>query len=279
MTGATDGIGFSMAKELAQRGHSIIIVGRNEEKLARSKTALEAEPNVGEVVTIKIDLADSSLANYERIKGQIDADNRDIGILINNAGTFPGEFKPFTSYPMQDSSDLVNVNILATVYFTRLILPSFLRRKKGLLVNVSSIISYTPVGYNNAYGPTKSFVNAFSEMLYNELSSTPIDVVNLTPGGVHTKLLTAATVLQKAGLINPSPEDYARSAINAIATPILFTSGTMIHGIFCKMTILLRTLGLDFYAFKASIKMTARNFKETQTGEEPPLVEGTDSAQ
>lgn len=268
ITGATDGIGLCMAKELAQRGLSIIIVGRNEEKLAKSKAIVEAEQNGGEVVTIKIDLSDSSLDNYESIKSQIDADNRDIGILINNAGTFPGQFMPLTQFDIKDTRDIVNVNILGTVFFTRLILPSMLKRGKGLIVNVSSIISFLPFGYNNAYAPSKTYVNAFSEMLQNELSSYPIDVINLTPGGIFTKLFVAATEYSKPNCLYPTAEDYAKSTINAIATPLLTMSGTLTHGIICKLTLITNYIGITPYIYKSAIKLAARDFKTKQVIEQ-----------
>lgn len=269
ITGATDGIGLAMAKELAQRGHSLIIIGRNEEKLSTCKASLQAEQTDAEVVAIKIDLADSSEENYASVVGQIDIENRDIGILINNAGTFPGVFKPFAQYDTKDSIDIVNVNILATVLFTKMILPSMLRRGKGMIVNVSSLIGYAPSGYNNAYGPSKSYVNAFSEMLQNELSSYPIDVVNLTPGGVLTKLYNEAIKETKPNCFNPSANDYAKSAINAIATPLSTMSGTLAHGLICKSILLLRSMGFTtFSAYKMSLMVMAKNYQTKQVIEQ-----------
>lgn len=278
VTGSTDGIGLALSKELARRGHSLIIIGRNEQKLANSKVSIEAEQTDGEVVAIKIDLSDSSEHNYASIKGQIDAENRDIGILINNAGTFPGYFKPFAQYDDKDTRDIVNVNILATVFFTKMILPGMLNRRKGLIVNISSLISYSVGGFNNAYGPTKSFVNAFSEMLQNELSSYPIDVVNLTLGGVVTKLYAAAVRYSKPNCISPSADDYARSAINAIATPLSTMSGSLTHGLQCKMILLLRSVGASFYIFKLVMTLGANNFQSKQVVEQDETLLNRDGA-
>lgn len=237
ITGSTDGIGLAFAKELARRGHSIIVVGRSKEKLAQTKSILEAEKSNVQVVTVKIDLSDSSVQNYEKIRSKIDPENRDIGILINNAGTISG-YKGFTRHQQEDSRVLINVNILATIYFTRMILPSMLKRKKGLLVNVSSVLGFTQMGFDNGYGSTKAFINSFGEMLQNELSSHPIDVVTLTPGAVTTKLLTTLTTMTKASVFNPSADDYAKSALNAIANPLPMISGTMAYGIFIKLYLL-----------------------------------------
>lgn len=263
ITGSTDGIGLAFAKELARRGHSIIVVGRSKEKLAQTKLILESEKSNVQVVTVKIDLSDSSIQNYEKIRSKIDPENRDIGILINNAGTISG-YRGFTRYQQEDSRVLINVNILATLYFTRMILPSMLKRKKGLLVNVSSVLAFTQMGFDNGYGSTKAFVNSFGEMLQNELSSHPIDVVTLTPGAVTTKLLTNFTTMTKASVFNPSADDYAKSALNAMATPLHMMSGTMAHGIFLKSCFLAGSYATSAM-LRFSTKLTSRDYEPTQS--------------
>jgi len=220
-----------MARELARRGHSIILVARNEEKLARTKSLLEAEANVGEVMTVKIDLSDSSLENYERARDQIDPDNRDIGILINNAGTFPAKYMRFYRNDMEFLRSIVNVNVLATVYLTRLIMPGMVERGRGLIINVSSLLGSIPAPYMSVYGPTKSFVTSFSRMLQLEYSGHPIEIINMTTGPVHTKPFKDNSLIERSGVLNPTPEDYAKSALNAASTGISSMSGYWFHGL------------------------------------------------
>lgn len=231
ITGATDGIGLSMAKELARRGMSILVVSRNEEKLARTKEELEKEPNVGEVETIKIDLSDSSLENFARIRQQLDPDNRDIGILVNNAGTFPSSFMRLNKFDMDFLLNIANLNMIAPIHMTRMIMPGMVQRGKGLVLNVSSILGSLTIPYMSIYAPTKSFLDAFTRQLQIEYASHPIDIYLLTPGAVHTKLLQATSKMPKPTLLNPTPDDYAKSAINAIPVGINFYSGTLMHGL------------------------------------------------
>lgn len=283
VTGATDGIGQSMAKDFARRGHSIIVVGRNDEKLARTKTMLESEPNVGQVETIKIDLSDSSIENYERITAQLNADNRDIGILVNNAGVFCDTFQRFAKFDLQTYHDLINVNILATVYFTRLILPGMVDRQRGLVLNVSSILGSVPTPYMALYGVTKTFINRFSRTLEIEYSNI-IDIINLEPGAVHTKLFTQTAKMAKPTIFNPSSDDYAATTLNAISTRISSINGTCAHaanGIIIKLC---DNLGLLPFLFRMNIRFNAKNHSLSpvlkrktpgrSTGQNPPIEGG-----
>lgn len=263
VTGSTEGIGLGFAKELARRGHSIIVVCWSEDKLKKTKSILEAENSNVQVVAVKIDLSDSSVQNYEKIRSEIDPENRDVGILINNVGTISG-FKGFTHFRQEDGRVLINVNILATIYFTRMILPSMLKRKRGLLVNVSSALAFKQMGFDNGYGSTKAFINSFSQMLRCELSSHPIDVVTLTPGAVTTKLLTTFTIITKASVLNPSADDYAKSALNALATPLPIISGTMAHGIFIKFCFLVGSHATGAL-LRFSMKLGGKYYEPTQS--------------
>lgn len=263
ITGSTDGIGQAMARELARRGHSIVVVGRNEEKLAKTKSALLAEPLVGEVITVRIDLSDASPQNYDRVKRELDPDNRDIGLLVNNAGTASNKFDRYTGHHMDEIRNTVNVNILATLYFTRMILPGMLKRGRGLVLNVSSVLGSVPMPYAQVYPSTKAFIDSFSRSLQMEYSSYAVDIINLTPGPVQTKL--AAGPLQnepEPNLFYPipicSPGDYARTALNAVSTRIKLISGTMFHGLILRGLVLVDNLGLlhllpDFIFYKQGI--------------------------
>lgn len=220
-----------------------MIVGRNSEKIAKTKALLEAEPNVGQVDSIKIDLADSSVENYKRIWNHLTGNNRDIGILVNNAGMGTDKFKRFAEFDLESIRDTVNVNSLAMTYFTRMVLPGMLDRKRGLIVNVSSLAGGINSGYVGVYGATKSFVNSFSETLQLEYSSCPVRTINLTPGPVVTKIL-ATLDFKQPNLVTPSSDHYAKSAINALRAGVKTYSGCLVHAILRMFLIATESLGL-----------------------------------
>lgn len=216
--------------EFAKRGHSIIVIGRNSEKLALTKSMLEKEASAGLIETIQIDLSDSSAKNYERIGQLLDADNRNIGILVNNAGVGTDKFLRYANCDMDSIRCAVNVNILATAYFTRIILPGMLARERGLIVNVSSLAAETSLVFTGVYKATKAFVSAFSRTLEIEYAHYPVDIVNLTTGFTRTNMLH--TMFPNGGvpdLFVVSSDNYAKSALNAIGTGIASCSGCFGH--------------------------------------------------
>lgn len=264
ISGATDGIGLAMACELAKRGHSIVVIGRNYVKLNAAREKLEGEKNVGDVVTIKIDLSDSSVENFEDIRSKLDPDNRDIGILINSAGVCPEEMKHFHRYDMRYLANMVNVNVIALVYITRMILPGMLERRRGLVMNISSVLSAGPSPYVCLYGPTKTLVSIFSRQLEIEYSSHPVDIVCVNPGPVITKMLRGTGMqLVKPGLIERFPDEYARSVINAISVRPSSLSGFPVHGILREGIRFTADYPVELYAFVAKyiFKRIGFNYK------------------
>ena len=255
ISGATDGIGLAMAKVLARKGMSIVVLGRNEVKLANTKSLLEKEKNVGEVVTIKSDLSDPSKENFNKLSSQLDAENRDIGILINNAGmaTKGGHF---TLLDIEESRDIINIHLLATLQITKMVLPAMLRRNRGLVVTVSSLFGLVPIAHSGAYSPSKAFLRFWTRQLQMEYKSSSVEFVELTPGPVRTNLLDMNI---RPEFIVPTADSFAASAIPAISTGIGRMSGALVHGIVKELVVLAETVGLSWiitwyniYAFKVT---------------------------
>lgn len=262
ITGSTDGIGLAFAKNLARRGFSIIVVGRNKNKLAKTKSDLENEQNVGQILTLKIDLSDSSEKNYEQVKNIIVSDNMDIGILINNAGMAPDLIGPFHKQAENLDRELTNVNVLSTVLFTRMVLPGMLKRERGLIVNISSVMGlYEPANLHN-YPNSKAFINSFSSTLRLEYRSTPIHIVNLTPGFISTKLTTAfckREIVVNPNTLVPSPDDWTKTVLNAIPTGITDFSGCLTHEIYNYVMIVGARIGIYDPIFNFFMKKYSTN--------------------
>ena len=244
ISGATDGIGLAMAKELAGRGHSIVAIGIYDDELASTKVLLEGIPNVGDVLVIKTDLSDSSIENFEKLRERIDPDNKDIGILINNVGIFPTKVSRYNHYDMKYIRTMINLHIMSTLYLTRMIMPGMIERERGLVLNLSSMAGSYPWLYGCVYGPAKAFVNAFSRHLQIEYSSHPVDIVYLTPGFVSTNLIRNISTITGPSLFFPSPDDFVKSVLNAVSARVNTLCGTIPHAISLKLGLICDQLGI-----------------------------------
>lgn len=193
-------------------------IGRNETKLAQTRLLLETESNGCEVVTVKIDLSDSSTTNFKSIIEKISPGEREIGILINSAGITADSMKRFHCNKLNEIEGVVNVNALAGIYMTKIVMSGMLKRKRGLILNVSALSSCITLPFVGVYAPTKMFIDSFTQLLQTEYSSSCLDIIYLTLGPVRTKLYLkfAAPILH---LLEVSPEAYARSMFNAISVP------------------------------------------------------------
>jgi 17beta-estradiol 17-dehydrogenase / very-long-chain 3-oxoacyl-CoA reductase len=158
ITGATDGIGLEYARQLANRGLSLVLIGRNEVKLSRVKSELSP---LTQVVTIVADLNSDDPALYQTIATEIDGQSRDIGILFNNAGVMYDSPNRFMDQPEDKIWQHVRVNIAAVLMMTRAVLPGMIKRRRGLIINMSSIAAYKPLPLMGVYSASKVCLNFY----------------------------------------------------------------------------------------------------------------------
>lgn len=152
ITGATDGIGLEYARQLAKRGFSLILVARNESKLASVKEELIQHT---QIVTIVADLNSTDPSLYHRIASEIDGETRDIGILFNNAGVMLDSPNRFLDQPEDKVWQHVRVNIAAVLMLTRAVLPGMIKRRRGLIINMSSSAAAKPLPLMGVYSASK----------------------------------------------------------------------------------------------------------------------------
>jgi 17beta-estradiol 17-dehydrogenase / very-long-chain 3-oxoacyl-CoA reductase len=243
VTGGAGGIGRGVAEDLARRGMSLVIIDIDQRRLAETKRLLESEPNVGQVEAIQADLADSTPANFEKLRAQLEPDSRDIGVLVNNVGMFPSRCQEFDRHKMQSIIAMANANMLAMVRLTRMIMPGMLQRRRGLLLNVSSVLGSVPMPYMSVYAPTKAFVDSFTRQLQMEYSSQPIDIVLLKPALVRTNILGQSDEVNRFPFLS-LPETFARSALNAVSSGINTQSGLFTDALFLELLRVIYKLGL-----------------------------------
>jgi hypothetical protein len=181
ITGASSGIGAAFARQLAAQGYRLVLVARREERLA----ALSAELAQRHGVTAESLPADlSSPEGVERVIqriGQLEA----LDLLLNNAGfATSGEFAEIDG---ARHADMIHVHVMASVLLTRAALPGMLARRRGAIINVSSVAGFLPLPGSVTYSASKAYLKFFSEALHAELDGAGVRIQALCPGFTLTE--------------------------------------------------------------------------------------------
>lgn len=181
VTGASSGIGALYADRLARRGHDLILVARDRERL--NALARDITSRTGRnVEVLPADLTDAaSLATVEA-KLREDAS---IGLLVNNAGI--GTHTPLLASDVEAMTRMVALNVTAPMRLAYAAVPGFVARGGGTVINIASIAAVAPEILNGVYGGTKAFVLAFSQSLQHELAAKGVRVQAVLPGATATE--------------------------------------------------------------------------------------------
>jgi short-subunit dehydrogenase len=180
ITGASSGIGVEFARRFAAQGYDLIITGRRKEQLDR--VAEEIRTKFDRTVTVIIgDLSDSThLADLVELINN----SPDIDVLINNAGL--GLKKHFIDDDVNSPDILIDVHLRAALHLMHAVIPGMTQRRRGTIINVSSIAGFSPTASDPTYGATKAFLTLFTESLHLVLREKGITVQALCPGFTRT---------------------------------------------------------------------------------------------
>jgi short-subunit dehydrogenase len=183
VTGASGGIGAEIARELARRGHNVVLVARRKPRLEALAEELSGEFGI-RAETVASDL--SKPASRSRIQGRITQLGLEVEILINNAGFATGG-EPFHEADPERELEQVRVDVEAVVALTSAFLPAMVERGRGAILNVASTAAMQPIPYSAGYSAAKAYVLTFSEAIHQEVRSRGVTVTALAPGPVDTE--------------------------------------------------------------------------------------------
>ena len=179
VTGPTAGIGAAFARQLAERGHDLVLVARDQARLnaladeLRSRYGVEAEVLVA-------DLADRE--QLARVEGRVADPDRPVHVLVNNAGF--GHKRPFLENSVEDEQQMLDVLVTAVLRLTHAALGAMVARGDGQIVNVSSIAGYLPRG---TYSAAKAYVTSLSRCADATYRDRGVRVMALLPGFTKTE--------------------------------------------------------------------------------------------
>ncbi|MBN9644146.1 mycolate reductase [Corynebacterium mendelii] len=178
VTGASQGIGMAMARDLARLGHNLLLVARRKEVL--EKFAAELTDRYRVTVDVRpCDLADAR----QRAELITELEQIPVSIIINSAGI--ASFGPFKDQDWDYEEKQFSLNATAVFELTHAVLPGMLERQSGCILNVGSAAGNMPIPNNATYVFTKAGVNAFTEALHYELKGTGVTCTLLAPGPVR----------------------------------------------------------------------------------------------
>lgn len=208
ITGGTGGFGYAFASQLVAMGNTVIITGRNEQKLQEVKRKLPA------VHTIQSDV--TQVEAIEKLYQQVSQQFPDLNILINNAG----EMRKISLQQEQDLYDItreVEINLMGPIRMVQAFLPLLKKQANALVLNVTSGIALSPFAISPIYGASKSGLRSYTQALRVQLKNTKIRVMELVAPGSSTTLNDK--FLQEDGFntsLLMAPEKIVEAAIKGI---------------------------------------------------------------
>lgn len=179
ITGATAGIGHEFAVQLAERGHDLVLVARNEARLHEVAQRLRAAHHV-EVEVLAADLLDR--AQLTRVAERVADSSRPVELLVNNAGF--GLKHRFLDNDIETEQQMLDILVTAVLRLSHAALGSMVERGSGAIINVSSVASFLPRG---TYSAAKAWVNSFTEWAHHEYAGKGVRIMALCPGFVKTE--------------------------------------------------------------------------------------------
>lgn len=205
ITGASSGIGKSLAMEFAREGYDLVLVARNVEKLKEVKDEIGDKVHV-ELYPIDLTNIENCKKIYNKFKG--------IDILVNNAGF--GLFGEFSNVNIDKELEMIDTNVIALHCLMKLYLKDMIKNNKGYILNVASIAGFMPGPLMSTYYATKNYVVSLSEGVREELRKrkSEVKLSILCPGPVKTNFDNIAGV--SFSLKGKTSDDVAKYTVKQL---------------------------------------------------------------
>lgn len=208
ITGGARGIGKETARALVAQGMKVAI--GDLDQAGAEATAAELGPDVKGYA---LNVCDRD--SFEAFLDAAEADLGPLDVLVNNAGIM--QLGPFLAEDDATAHRQIDINVHGVLYGMKLVLPRFVARGRGHLVNIASSAGKGGFPGGATYCGTKHFVVGVSEAVHNELHDTPVEVSCVMPGVVNTELATG--LVEARGVKNVNPQDVADGIVEALQVP------------------------------------------------------------
>lgn len=210
VTGASSGIGAATVGALTDAGWRVLAAARRTERLDRLAAATGCTP-------VPLDVTDREAV---RRVGRSD----EFDLVVNNAGLGRAMGSMWEATD-EDVTRMIDTNIVGVVDMTRAVLPAMIARRRGHIVNISSVLAMYPAPAA-LYSATKGAVRRFSQDLRHELRGSGVRVTEICPGRVATEFYDVAVDdpeesarLKASGIQDIQPDDVAQAVLYAVSAP------------------------------------------------------------
>lgn len=176
VTGASAGIGWSIAKYLAKQGIKTVAAARRVEKMEELKKQ--------RIYTVKLDVSDTE--SIDQCLSEVRENVGEIDILVNNAGI--ELLGPFELLTMEEGRRLLDVNLFGVLEMTKRCLPHMREQRWGRVLNVTSIGGVGSMPYNSWYHLSKHGIEGFTRSLRQELAQFGVAAATIRPGSIQTEI-------------------------------------------------------------------------------------------
>ena len=193
VTGASSGIGWEIARQLAKRGYDLLLTARREDRLQ----VLAAE--IGSATGMRVDVLTLDLtspADRTTLLSNLEAYGERLALVVNNAGF--GLVNPTWRSPLDRVLEMIELNVTALTEISYATARMMSRKRSGGLINVASTAGFQAVPYMNVYAASKAYVLSFTEGLAEELAPYGVRVMALCPGPTESEFQAVAGVRPEA---------------------------------------------------------------------------------
>lgn len=207
ITGASSGIGKAVAKEFARTGNNVFVSARRLTELERLNSELNQEKLEVRIFPCNV----ASYQNVDQVFKKIASESK-VDCLVNNAGLTSFKFAQENS--IQEINDIINTNLLGSIYTIKSVLPHFIENGGGTIINILSIVVRKVFTRSTAYAASKAGLQAYVDSLREEVRDNNIRVINIIPGATETPMWSQDIRKEKSNLMM-TPEDVARTIVSA----------------------------------------------------------------
>ncbi|MCW8803420.1 MAG: SDR family oxidoreductase [Ignavibacteriaceae bacterium] len=206
ITGASSGIGKAVAIEFAKIGCNVFVSARRAQELERLKE--EAGKQGENIYAFPCNVASST--NVDQTVKKITSEF-ELNCLINNAGVT--SFKNASDNSVNEINDIINTNLLGSIYSTKSVLPTFIKNESGTIINILSVVVDKTFTKSSVYAASKMGLLGYSNSLREEVRKNNIRVINVIPGATETSMWTQE-IRKEKGELMMNPESIARIIVS-----------------------------------------------------------------